>query len=196
MWHLWARSQQCSRSDSIEFLAVPIAVIRRYGLTSNEAINTDKTRQRETDWGLYKSIREWLCTARTILVTFWLFWTWMPLMWSFASDGHYRGLFAWFLEKKSSKIFIHEIMAYHCNWNLFYTFFLFQQFLPVQFYTNLHKDLFCWENAVIQHFCRVPLICRRHIHSTAFLGAWIPNIFGRKTSLTANLYCCFWKILI
>ena len=94
------------------------------------------------------------------------------------------------------KKIIKNIFSWNCNWNRFYTFFLFQQFLPVQFYTNLHKDLFCWENAVIQHFCRVPLICRRHIHSTAFLGAWIPNIFGRKTSLTANLYCCFWKILI
>ena len=59
-------------------------------------------------------------------------------MWSFASDGHYQDLFAWFKKRRNhQKYFFHEIMVYHSNWNLFYTFLLFQQF-----HKNLYKDVF------------------------------------------------------
>ena len=135
--------------------------------------------------------------SRDILIVL----TWMPLMWSFASDGRYQDLFAWFKKKKkSSKIFFSWNYGIPLQLKPFLYFPSFSTILP--FKTNFIKTctrmFFCWENAVVQHFCRFPLICWRR----SLFGILDTKHFGGKISIwlgtwirraVFDLWCAGWS---
>ena len=78
--------------------------------------------------------------SRDILIVL----TWMPLMWSFASDGHYQDLFAWFRKRRNHQKYFFMKLWYTIAIETFSILsFFFNNFaIQDQFHKNLYKDVF------------------------------------------------------